>query len=254
MLTSKETAIFFFAHQDDEFGVFLDLTVAKALGRYVICVYLTTGVPSGCAPTKRNNESVRVLEKFGVDEVIFLGDTLLIPDGALSENLSNAYGAIKKFLETQMRVASVHIPAWEGGHPDHDALHALVVHVSFLLSIDEIVCQFPLYNGFLCPWKFFRILSPLRANGTVENAPISVRDRFRFFRLSFLYPSQLGTWIGLAPFLLIHYIFSPYQSRQAVSRFRILERPHPGVLYYEKRNFSTWEILAKRIGELILLR
>jgi hypothetical protein len=55
------------------------------------------------------------------------------------------------------------------------------------------------------------------------------------------YRSQAKSWLGLYPFVLWHYLFKGWQSLQQASIIRLMERPHPGQLYYEFRGFSEWE-------------
>jgi hypothetical protein len=76
-------ALFLFAHQDDEFGVFQKIVDELADGRNVYCAYLTDGVPIGRSPEKRNLESISVLMNLGVprENILFIGEKFSIPDG-----------------------------------------------------------------------------------------------------------------------------------------------------------------------------
>ena len=71
--------------------------------------------------------------------------------------------------------------------------------------------------------------------------------RLHFLRRALEYPSQRGSWIGLFPFFLLHYLFDGTQAIQAVSAHRIRERPHKGDLYYEKRRFASWAEVNDRL-------
>lgn len=244
----QSTALFFFAHQDDEVGVFQKIIDEQSKGQRVICVYMTDG---GKSMLVRNRESLVVLGELGVPEkdVIFAGQVLSIPDGDLHEHLETAADWIIKWLMNSPVVSAIYLPAWEGGHPDHDALHAIGVIVAEKFKLLGVTKQFPLYNGYNCEGPFFRVMKPLEMNGEVELIKVTWSNRLRFLRYCLSYPSQKITWIGLFPFFLCHYLFYGTQMLQAVSSDRIGQRPHNGRLYYERRKFSTWEKISNRLSE-----
>lgn len=251
MLTShpfdKPTALFFFAHQDDEFGVFQAILSELERGREVVCIYLTSNFPFGSDPLGRNNESTRVLEKLGVKHIVFAGDILQILDGKLIEHIQSAYRFLDGLLRKFMDVRAIYVLAWEGGHPDHDSLHAIVLKICENRQIIDLVRQFSIYNSFNCPWHFFRVLAPLEQNGPIVSSKIPIKNRMLFLSYLFYYKSQFKTWIGLFPFVLLHYLVKGTQDLQAVSNIRLKTAPHMGHLYYEKRKFSDWPQLSKAI-------
>ncbi|PRC93956.1 PIG-L deacetylase family protein [Solimicrobium silvestre] len=241
--TSTPVALFLFAHQDDEFGVFHAILSEVNQGHRIICAYLTNGHAKNVTSEIRNQESISVLLKLGVkkQDIFFPGDTLNISDSKLLEHLERASNWLKEILSEVSNLAAIYIPAWEGGHQDHDALHALTVCTTMNSDVFNRVRQFPLYNRYLCIGSFFRVLSPLPSNGVVEKINIPLKNRIDFLRYCLSYPSQLVTWIGLFPFVFLHYVFIGKQQLQHVSYERIFQRPHSGFLYYEKRRFFTWE-------------
>jgi len=249
-MTNKKviSAIFLFAHQDDEFGVLQKIIDEIAKGRNVYCAYFTTGTYDGEKAERRNLESVRVLSDLGVSlkNIIFVGEMLSISDGRLLDHLMKGKNWLFSWLQTQ-RDVSIYMPAWEGGHHDHDSLHAIGVVVAKINGILPSAWQYSLYNAYKCPKPFFRVLSPLLLNGEVVEQSIGLVNRLRFLRYIFWYPSQIKTWIGLFPFILFNYVVSGKQKLQKVSYLRIHQRPHEGDLYYERRNFSTWEKMSKEI-------
>jgi LmbE family N-acetylglucosaminyl deacetylase len=251
MLTNPESqsaALFLFAHQDDEFGVFQQILNEQQKGRMVLCAYLTDGATPGVRPAVRNAESLRVLAALDVPEknVIFAGEQLEIGDAALPENMPAVERCLRGILDSYA-VERIYVTAWEGGHHDHDALHAVTVRLCYALGRQAEVSQYSLYNGKNCPGPFFSVLRPLSENGIVEKKAISFKNRMRFLRYCLGYPSQRKTWIGLFPFVAMRYLFSPYQQLQGVSLERLKSRPHDGDLYYEKRKFFTWA----RMNELV---
>lgn len=244
------TALFLFAHQDDEFGVFQKLMDEQQQGHRVCCAYLTDGGFGGVSPVRRNEESLAVLQKFGVKEpdVSFAGQALSIPDGQLHGQLDAAARWIDAWLTGFPNITTIYVPAWEGGHHDHDALHAIVVLVAQMRGLLGQVRQFSLYNGYECVGQFFKVLTPLSLNGKPERTPIAWRDRLRFLAYCLSYSSQAKAWLGLFPFVLLHYLTRGEQVLQSVSLERIRQRPHAGALYYESRRFFTWEQMVAKLS------
>lgn len=248
---SAPIALFLFAHQDDEFGVFQQIVDERQRGRRLVCMYLTSGVPADGNPARRNGESLAVLQELGVAaaDICFAGQLLSIPDGALQEHVAMAATWLAAETAAWENLAAVYLMAWEGGHPDHDVLHAIGLQLFGARGPQTRLRQFALYNGHRCPWQFFRVLSPMAANGAVEATPIPWPNRVRFLRLCLRYPSQRVTWIGLFPFVALHYLFHGRQALQPVTAGRVLQRPHAGPLYYEKRGFSTWQTVQARLAQ-----
>jgi LmbE family N-acetylglucosaminyl deacetylase len=249
----QPAALFLFAHQDDEFGVFQKIMDEQRHGRRVFCAYLTDGAFEGESSVRRNRESLAVLTKLGVleEDILFVGNILSIPDGSLPNHLKTASEWIIDWLVRYPIVEAIYLPAWEGGHHDHDALHAMGVIVAEEAGLIKVVRQFPLYNGYMCGGPLFRVLLPLPMNGAIEIKQIPWINRLRFLRYCLSYPSQISTWLGLFPFALLHYFFYGTQVLQTVSRDRIRHRPHSGPLYYERRGFFTWEKMSDRLIECL---
>lgn len=251
MPNSEPTALFLFAHQDDEFGVFQKIIDERQKGHRVCCAYLTDGGFGGVLPQRRNLESLYVLQQLGVQvqDVFFAGQALAISDARLHEHLESAANWISEWLTGFSKVVSICVPAWEGGHHDHDALHAIMVSIAEERNILGCVRQFSLYNGYGCAGPLFRVLIPLPMNGAVEEISIPWKHRLRFLRYCLCYPSQAMTWAGIFPFVVLRYLTSGMQILQPVSAERTCIRPHDGALYYEKRGFLTWEKMASSLSE-----
>lgn len=245
--------LFLFAHQDDEFGVFQLIIDAIQAGNRVYCAYMTNGAANGDSSAQRNEESLRVLARLGIERenIFFPGTEIEIPDGRLVFHLQRALGWVTQWLSTQANLTSVFVPAWEGGHPDHDALHALMVRVMSDRNDCLKLHQFALYNGYKRSGFLFDVLSPLSANGKIVRSRIPLRNRILFLRFCCGYRSQASSWLGLFPFVLLHYLFRGTQEFQEVAVRRIEERPHLGALYYEKRGMFTWQEMHQRISEFV---
>jgi LmbE family N-acetylglucosaminyl deacetylase len=248
-IQGRPVALFLFAHQDDEFGVFHLMTECLRQGMRVACAYLTRG--PGTLGARRNAETRRVLAKLGVAEeaIAFAGDALGIDDATLPARLDPAAEWIASWMGSMGPVELICVPAWEGGHHDHDALHAISVDVAQRLGLASCLRQYALYNRKNCAGPFFKVLSPLSANGAVYSTVIPWRARLGYLRLCLSYPSQLLTWIGLFPFVLLHYTLRGTQTLQPVEQRRTTERPHEGTLYYEHRQFYRWEEMEHQLRE-----
>jgi LmbE family N-acetylglucosaminyl deacetylase len=249
MPTERACALFLFAHQDDEFGVFERIAECRARGLRVVCAYLTNGETPNASARQRNAESLAVLARLGVDagDVAFAGQELGIGDACLPLNLAKVADCLRGWIASFNHIDSLHVPAWEGGHHDHDALHAVAVTLAAEAGIANRTFQFSLYQSAGLPGPLFRVLAPLPANGAASLRTIAWRARWRYLGFCLSYPSQRGTWIGLFPFVLLHYLVRGTQALQPVSVERTRERPHAGALYYEKRKFFIWEQMARQL-------
>lgn len=246
-------AIFLFAHPDDECGVFQVLSSKLTQLSQIHCIFYTSGTLNGLKSNIRESESLAVLTSMGLSSrnIHFFGSDYGIPDGRLVFRMEHASSLLLNFLSKFPDGFNLYIPAWEGGHPDHDALHAIGAVIAKKKEALGTTFQYPLYNAYLCKGPFFKVLTPLPENGPVMNEKIPYLNRLIFLKYCLSYPSQAKTWIGLFPFFLIHYIFRPLQSLQAISLSRLKSRPHNGELYYEKRKFSSWEIVKGKVEDLI---
>lgn len=241
MHTEPSIAWLLLPHQDDEFAAQHWIEAAHAQGFVVRCIFFTKA-PNPKRNEQRNHESLSVLARLGVlpHHIDFAGMALDILDGHLQDHLQPLGEWLKSEI-AKCAPACIWVPAWEGGHPDHDALHGAVVETAARAHMLDRVRQFPLYNGWKCIGTWFRVMHPLPENGPIDIQQISLRNRWRYLWHCLSYSSQAKSWLGLFPFASIHMIFKGTQFSQGVNRERILNRPHSGPLYYEKRGFSTWE-------------
>ena len=242
-MTPSPLLVCLFCHADDEFPVFAELEAAVAAGHRIICIYLTDGAfYGGQSAERRERESRAVLGRIGVPQVDvhFPGGSVPIGDTKLYLYVAEAVNICRALLPmTTPHQWRLLIPAWEGGHHDHDAAHI----VGLVLAQERPGCevlQASLYHGKGLPGVLFRVLSPLRENGPVLATRIAWRARLRYLRYCLSYPSQWKTWAGLFPLVLLNYLLVGRQRLQRVSPGRVLERPHQGPMLYERRGFCTW--------------
>ena len=238
--SESSRSIFLLPHPDDEFGVYAEIEAARAAGKRALCIFLTDGAAAGQAPERRNAESTAVLTKLGVDraDIAFLGCQFGVPDGSLANHLGRVRSGVEAIIGAARPGDRLYMPAWEGGHQDHDAAHLLGLALAGERRIAAF--QFPLYQGAGLPGILFRVLAPLPQNGGVFARSLSWRARISYFRHCLSYPSQWKTWMGLLPFVLVDYVTTGSQKLQRANPDRVCEPPHAGRLLYERRGFCTW--------------
>lgn len=242
--------VFLFAHQDDEFAVFGHLERLAAEANQVWCIYLTDGSARGASPVRRNAESLQVLASLGLpqEQIHFLGSRAGLRDGALHEDLGGALAALAEILST-LRIAALYIPAWEGGHHDHDCTHAVGKRVGLLLGVTTIF-QYPLYDGATTWGPWFSVMRPLATNGPIHHFPFTFASAFRYLRWCLTYRSQWRTWVGLLPFYAVRILVNRSMPLQPCVAAGGVDRPHPGPLYYERRFQVPYRTVAMAIASL----
>jgi LmbE family N-acetylglucosaminyl deacetylase len=241
-------ALFLFAHQDDEFGIYGELAAERSAGAEVHCVYLTDGAGRRDVAARRNAESLAVLADLGIAPaaVAFLG----FPDGALHAGMERAARALAS-LPCLPVVGRLYLPAWEGGHQDHDATHLLGLWLAARLGRLEHTSQFPLYHGAGLAGPLFRVFSPLPANGPVRRRRLPLSDRLRYGAWPLRYRSQWASFAGLWPPAFAKLLAGGGFALQPVSLQRAFERPHAGPLLYERRSDVTYADLSSAARALL---
>jgi len=112
----------FLAHPDDEFFIHSFIARTAKEGHRIYCAYTTDGGGYGADPLRRLQESRAALHEVGVSSESFfdLGVRLKIPDGMSYRHLNALYENCLVLMGDQ-GIDEVIVPAWEGGHVDHDA-------------------------------------------------------------------------------------------------------------------------------------
>lgn len=239
-VSHHEMTLVLLAHPDDEFALFPWLLAALHQGRQVAVAWLTDGGWGGQPLEPRRLESIAVLTRMGLarEKMHFLGENFGIADGSLMHQIDDAVRQIKEIFGQSGRIREIWMPAWEGGHPDHDATH--LVGLKAAISFKAETYQFPLYNGWRLRGPWFRVMKPLPANGRTIGIHVSVAERVRcVFRCS-IYRSQWKSFLGLLPFYILALLKHEPFVFQRCSIERINAKPHEGLLLYERRGGPTW--------------
>ncbi|MDF4002847.1 PIG-L family deacetylase [Luteibacter sp. PPL552] len=250
MLIERPLTLFVFAHPDDEFFCIPFIRDAVKELHEVRFVYLTDGAWGGQSASRRIQESLRVLSRYGVNasQVHFLGHEMNIPDGKLHLHLSAAYEAIRSLCGE--RLTNVFSPAWEGGHQDHDATHALALAVALDCPAAKAY-QFPLYNAAGCIRPWFRVMAPLPSNGASFGRRVTLGEAVDIAVNAFRYPSQWKTWMALLPFAAWRLFTLRQVQCQPMSIHRLGQRPHEDSLLYERRGNATFAEVQSRVDALM---
>lgn len=239
-----------FPHADDEFGVFAEVEALLEEGRQVVCVYLTDGAYGGQSAHRRIEETRAVLHNLGVADadVHFPGCELGISDTLLYRRIEDACEATRRLVATDGPRPRLLMPAWEGGHHDHDAAHLIGLLLAQEWGVTTDAFQFPLYHGSGLPGSLFRLFSPLPQNGPLIERNVAWKNRLRYLKYCLSYPSQWKTWLGLFPGVVAHYVTVGAQHLQPVNPSRVQQPPHTGAMLYERRGFCTWKEFSEVTG------
>lgn len=244
------------AHNDDEFFIVPRLRNEIASGNQVIVVYLTYGSVYGASFESRIAESSKVLRRIGVRQqsILLIGLETDIFDGLLPGLAEKAYVAMEKSLR-MTTINQILVPAWEGGHPDHDASHLIGVAFGRSQNLSNHIREFPAYNGSKCRFGLFRVMDfPDRAPGTTT-ARMSFHEGVWAVRQAFTYKTQRRTFLGLLPGATVEYILHRrFRFRKVPLERNYFSRPHTGELFYEKRFSLTFEDFKQQVNTFISSR
>jgi LmbE family N-acetylglucosaminyl deacetylase len=254
--TEPRATVLLLGHQDDEFGV-LPLVAAAAREGERLCAIYCTSNPDPERENTRQRESRKVLTSLGVapDQLRFLGAELNVPDGECFRHLARLLASLTPILNGFGNARTrLLVPAWEGGHHDHDAVHALGVAASAAVVRPETVevHQFPLYTAAL-DGRAFRVMWPRPENGPVHGYGFGLREGLRTLAMVRHYRSQWRSFAGLLPGAARHYLLTREIGLQETSIDRTKLRPHAGTLFYERRFGVPYAKIADSARELFRL-
>jgi len=232
MLDKKANYLFMFAHPDDE--VLISGTMKQLIdqGAEVEAAWVTCGEYFGNIGT-RLRELARVTALLGLKENSI--HLLRLPDLGLVSMLNQAADKVAEMLNS-VRPDAIFANAYEGGHPDHDAVNFLAYEASYRANLKPKLYEFPLYNATGSILYFRWRLNAFPDDGIpVLHNPLNQSEIDCKLRTIRTYVSQ---WMYMAP------------ARLAVSRSRLAsvgepyricppdrdhtKRPHDGMLSYER--------------------
>jgi LmbE family N-acetylglucosaminyl deacetylase len=160
--------------------------------------------------------------------------------GVYDKTVHHAVGRLLPRLQAEIEAAGpvrrLVVPAWEGGHMDHDACAFMAVRLAARLGGPE-VRQFTLYNGLGRPHPLLRGGAPLAENGARREIRLGPAEWARWMAGVRAFPSQAYAWSGIWPAMFAGFLKRGF-AWQTLAPERVETRPHAGVLFYE-RMFKT---------------
>lgn len=247
--------LIFIPHQDDEVFIFPYLMMLRKSSRAVKIIYLTNGEYRNFKSEIRNIESINSLGQIGInrESIFFLGEKLNIYDGSVVFNLEAIYKEIIKIFRNNNNISEILMPAWEGGHHDHDATNFLISFIAGKLNLHTKIRQFYTYN---CDHKikpFFNVLKPLKSDSDNISIKFSLADGIKSLLSIRFYKSQLIPFIGLGPQLFYVFIFIR-NIHFNTSLKNHYNKPHNGKLLYERRNRFSYDKFILEINNFMLCK
>ena len=242
------TIVYVLAHFDDEYCALPLIRRARAEGRALLFVHVVDYRNPRMGERRRRETQVFLARQgVGPDAQIHLGAGTGWFDGELHRHAAPAYEALKAAVPGP--VERVVVPAWEGGHPDHDVCAALGVKLAAERG-GAPVDQVCLYQGKGLPWIFYRASSPLAENGPARDLRLSAGEWAGWLAAVGAFPSQLKAWSGLLPAMAMTFARQGAFRYQGLDPKRIGERPHEGGLLYERMFKTPYRLVRASVDGL----
>ena len=213
-------------HPDDEVvGAATGIRRARAAGAEVFLLHLTTGLPALAAswPWERRGHSRRVALRRSEAQAaaVALGATLAgtgdRPSRTLKDDLPAARREVLAVLE-RLAIDRLWVPAYEGGHADHDAANGLAATLVGAVAVWEFA-EYNFEGGRTNANAF-----PARCGGELDLAltPDEARAKAELLGLYASERRNLG-YVGVEKECFRPLIASDYRRP-----------PHEGVLFYQR--------------------
>ena len=201
----SKNRLWLLAHQDDEvLGLHLNFPSVRNF-----VVYLTDGVRVGAKydPSFRVEEARNAWSKIDRNaELIFFGTDHSIKDGDLLGQLSDSHLAGLLSICRSRKVSEIVTLQLEGGHQDHDVTSLFAEELARRLSLEVVFV--PAYRALHAKHSSYAVMSSIAKSLEMSprNAVTRLHDTKKAFKVMRIYRSQLPTWIGLGPFVLLKYL------------------------------------------------
>jgi LmbE family N-acetylglucosaminyl deacetylase len=231
------SAIYILAHFDDEYCALPLIWQAAREGVPQRFIYLADYRDTKLA-VRRLAETRVFLARQGIaaDAVLPLGLGAGAYDQSVHLSAARLFPKLARAVDEAGRVTRLVVPAWEGGHMDHDACAYLAVRLAERIGAPEIR-QFSLYNGPGLPGPLLRGGAPLPQNGPGTRIRLSPGEWARWMAGVRAFPSQTYAWSGIWPAMFAGLVRRGFVW-QTLAPGRVEARPHDGALFYE-RMFKT---------------
>jgi LmbE family N-acetylglucosaminyl deacetylase len=225
--------LFLFAHPDDE--VFIVGTMRQLLvkGPDVHAAWLTSGDYGGKGQV-RERELAEAMNILGLHRSRI--HVMRLPDLGLVRIMERAADEVTKLMD-RIRPDVVFANAFEGGHPDHDAVNFLAYEGSFRAGLRASLFEFPLYNGSgpaLHWWWQINAFPP--GNGRTFYNRLDDDEIERKYRIMRAYSSQ---WLYMAPARMAS-SYASLKRRGEPYRPCPKDRDHSLPPYKGELNYERW--------------
>ena len=227
------TVVHILAHFDDEYCALPLIWEARRQGLQQRFLYLADYRDESLA-ARRLHETRTFLARQGVPESAVR--PIGLGTGAYDQSTHRAVAVLFPRLLAEAAeagaVSRLVVPAWEGGHMDHDACAFMAVRLA--QQIAAPVRQFSLYSGQGLPGPLLRGGAPLGENGPVTRLALKPGDWLRWMAGVRAFPSQAYAWSGIWPAMFWGMARRGGFGWQALAPERVEARPHAGPLFYER--------------------
>ncbi len=207
-------------------------------------VWLTRG---GLGGDKREAESCRAMELLGIPRESI--HCLRLPDGGALDHVEEIVRRLIPLMARE-KPASVFVPAFEGGHPDHDAAQLAAAAAMRRSGLGGALYEFPLYHRqgarTIAIGRFIPDATPR------QETRLKLKDRLMKRKLVSVYRSQRAILMPLLALrggpMMVHLQGEPYRRVPSGRDYGV--RPHPGRLAYEfytRRRFAGFAAVAATV-------
>ncbi|HKR90559.1 MAG TPA: hypothetical protein VJS38_20510 [Phenylobacterium sp.] len=231
------SVVYILAHFDDEYCALPLIWQAAREGLEQRFVYLVD-YRDAALGARRLAETRVFLARQGIAEAAVL--PLGLGSGVFDQSLHRGAGvmfprlaeAVAQVQAEGAGVTRLVVPAWEGGHMDHDACAFMAVRLAARLG-GPPVRQFTLYNGRGLAGPLLRGGAPLAQNGPRTAVRLTPAEWLRWMAVVRAFPSQAYAWSGIWPAMFAGTARRGF-AWQALEPARVTARPHAGALFYER--------------------
>jgi LmbE family N-acetylglucosaminyl deacetylase len=193
------------AHQDDEI---LGLHLYSSSVRNLV-VYLSDGVRDGAnfdslTRVREARESWIEIDKNA--ELIFFGTDHSLRDGELQNQMNAEHLHSLISICQERNIDEIITLQLEGGHQDHDITSLMAEEICRRLSLKFVA--YPAYRALHKKFPIYTVMSSasIFTKKNTHNVLLRICFAVKSIRLMKRYRSQITTWIGLGPFVILQYL------------------------------------------------
>jgi LmbE family N-acetylglucosaminyl deacetylase len=228
------SVVYILAHFDDEYCALPMIREAAREGLAQRFIYLAD-YRDAALGERRLQETRLFLRRQGIAESAV--SPLGLGSGVFDQNLHRGAGVLYPRLAAAVAAGGLPtrlvVPAWEGGHMDHDACAFMAVRLAARLG-GVPVRQFTLYNGPGLAGPLLRGGAPLTENGPRMAVPLRPAEWLDWMAQVRAFPSQAYAWSGIWPAMFAGMAQRGGFAWQPLAPERVEARPHAGPLFYER--------------------